>query len=260
MTDRYLLYSRHGHRTGQRLAEYLGVPHGRDPPGERQDHLLRWGTSQSVGYIPEIQTWNLKRAIENTTDKYNALRMLDERGIPVPPYSRDPSVLEYPMLGRREQHARGNDINLVLQEQDIYESEAEYYVQYVPTKYEFRVHVINGDIVRVAQKVPEGEGEYEPHIRNHETGWIFVNPRVDCPQKYVAMGAVEALDLHFGAVDMIIGEDGDAYILEVNTAPSLNDTNLEIYGDEFAEMLELEEYPGMDAVDWSDREDVTTDE
>jgi len=39
-------------------------------------------------------------------------------------------------------------------------------------------------------------------------------------QQYAAVSAVEALGLTFGAVDLIVGDDGHTYILEVNTAPA----------------------------------------
>lgn len=262
MTERYLLYSRHGHRTAKRIAQYLGLPHGRDPPGERQDYLLRWGTSQRVDYVPDLRTWNLRRAIEQAADKYRALTELDAAGVPVPPHSRHPSDLDYPMLGRDDTHSQGRDIDLILQERDI--TGSDYYVEYIPTAREYRVHVVNGQIVRTTQKVPEGDvdpdREAVPWMRNHDTGWIFVDPRDAFPGQHIGAMAVDALDLDFGAVDMIVSESGDPYVLEVNTAPSLNDTNLELYCEQFEQMLELDNVPGMDAVDWTDRDDVNTEQ
>ena len=52
----------------------------------------------------------------------------------------------------------------------------------------------------------------------------------------VACFVVEA-GLDFGAADVIVSNTGTAYVLEINTAPRLNDTGLEIYVERFANLI-----------------------
>jgi len=51
----------------------------------------------------------------------------------------------------------------------------------------------------------------------------------------VALAAVSALGLDFGAVDIIYNEhENQYYVLEVNTAPGLEGTTVEKYAEAFA--------------------------
>jgi hypothetical protein len=250
--DRFLLYAGASHVTGNNLGDFLGIDHGREL-NSRVDYLVRWGSRSGVGYVPRETTINTQTSLQNNADKYNAMRIMDESGINVPRYTRDrQEALDefgYPFLGRDESHARGEDIALILQEQDARFTENDFYVDYVPTEREYRMHVIGGEVVTVHEKRKRREAENHPYIRNSETGYIFMEPRETPPPNTLAIDSVGCLGLDFGAVDVIRAEDGDFYVLEVNTAPSLDEANLRRYGERLAEMMGLEQYPGMDNVE-----------
>lgn len=255
----FLLYHGASHVTGERLGQYLGVPHGRECD-DRFDYLIRWGSRRSVSFRPRREVLNSMSAQENNTDKFAALQQLDSAGVPVPDYTRDRDEIRntfgYPALGRADDHTRGQDINLIMQWRDAYlTSNNDHFVEYIPTEYEYRMHVIDGEVVKVHEKRLRSEADNHPFIRNHETGWIFMEPRDEPPADQVAIDAVGALGLDFGAVDIIKEEGtGDAYVLEVNTAPSLDEANLERYGDHFADYVGIEP-AGMDRVEWDDDEE-----
>lgn len=108
----------------------------------------------------------------------------------------------------------------------------------VAQRREFRIHVMNGVVTYVQQK-KRAEGwqdnpAYSNVVRNYHTGWIYaamdISPN-QAAQEY-AIAAVTALGLNFGAVDVITRRD-QAWVLEVNTAPGLQGTNLEIYTNNF---------------------------
>lgn len=246
--DVFLLYSNKSCVTGRNLARYLGVPHGKSCD-ERYDRVVRWGSSRGVSYIPNVETINTKAATERTTDKLEAMRRFRDAGVEIPPFSTHTEDLEYPILGRSRNHTQGNDINLILQDRDRRLTDNDFYVEYVPTELEYRAHVMNGEVFKVHEKRLRHEADNHPYIRNAETGWVFVNPREDPPDENLATAAVGSLGLDFGAVDIIRGEDGTEYVLEVNTAPSCDEANLERYGENLAQRLELDEYPGMDHPD-----------
>lgn len=266
MTYNYVLYSGPSHVTGKKIAHYLGIDnYGKNDPGDRVDQLLRWGSSKRVDYIPNDQTVNLRRAISTATDKLETLENLERAGVPVPDYSTRHGDLSYPMLARDSSGMQGRDIVPIVQRQDLEAQNvsAEFFTEYVPTKLEYRVHVVDGEIVKTSQKVLENEEDYDPFVRNYETGYRFKNPRTRHPGIQQAVAAVNSLDLDFGAVDMVIGEDDRPYVLEINTAPHLEEgVSLEAYGDKLAEMLGIENYPGRDApeLEYEDEDDELVEE
>lgn len=255
----FLLYHAASHVTGEQLGQYLGIPHGRSTNG-RVDYLIRWGSRSGAGWTPRETVINSRSALNDNSDKLESLRSLDNAGIPVPNYTsnRDDfgDSIDYPLLGRSRDHARGEDINLIMQWRDAYLTDNDYFVEYIPTDFEYRAHVVNGEVVQTYEKRLQSEADNHPYIRNSETGWIFVEPREEPPDESLATDAVGALGLDFGAVDIIREEDtGEEYVLEVNSAPSLDAVNIERYGDNIADEIGLNEVAGLDAVDFEEEED-----
>lgn len=256
----FLLYHANSHVTGNRLGDYLGIPHGRECT-DRYDYLIRWGSRSSVEYAPRDGVINSQTSLRQTSDKLESLRMLEEAGINVPDFVEDRDEISetfgYPALGRSENHTRGQDINLILQWRDAYLTDGnDFFTEYIPTDMEYRMHVANGEVVKVHEKRLRSEADNHPFIRNAETGWVFLNPRDEAPPDQLAVDAVSALGLDFGAVDVVREEEtGDHYILEVNSAPSLDEANLERYGEAFADEIGLSETAGLDAVEWDDEDE-----
>jgi len=258
-TQAFLLYHGQSHVTGNRLGDFLGVPHGREC-NNRYDYLIRWGSRTSVSHRPRETVVNSMESLRQNTDKLQTLERLENAGIPVPGYTTDRDEISetfgYPALGRAEQHTRGQDINLILQWRDAYLTNGnDYFIEYIPTDLEYRMHVIDGEVVKIHEKRLRSEADNHPFIRNHETGWIFVEPREQPPDPQLAVDAVGALGLDFGAVDMLVSESGEPYVLEVNSAPSLDEANLRRYGEALSEIVGVDDYPGLNAVDWDDDED-----
>lgn len=268
--DVFLLYHPVTRKTGQRLRDYLGVPGGENCT-EQYDLVIRWGSRRSIT-TPGDAVLNPRQQIRANTDKRNSLDVLSDAGVTVPAYSdyaRDvgsphgDSDLSYPVLGRSQNHSQGADINLILQQRDLELTDNDFFVQYEPTQMEYRVQVFDGEIVKVHEKRLETEAandeDYTPYIRNHQKNWVFVNERGSTPDavREQAIEAVDALDLDFGAVDVIHTEDtarsdAEVQVLEVNTAPTLDENNLRRYGEQIKDSLGLDSVAGMDAVDWSE--------
>jgi hypothetical protein len=219
----FFLYHRTTRPTGEVLGEALGIPHGTEVPSDRQDVLIRWGATGSVPYQAEL-TINPANAIERATHKLNSFLRMSQRGIVVPRFSEVPGNLRAPFLSRSINHTRGQDIGLCMQLGDaaMYPS-ADFFVEYVPVAREYRARVVGDECVRVSEKVLTDDTVYTPWIRNYEHGHTFVSPRtrLNAFQESLAIAAVKAHGLHFGAVDLVVGDDGHTYVLEVNTAPAL---------------------------------------
>lgn len=219
----FFLYHRRSAPTGTKLAEALRTAHGVLAPGEGFDTVIRWGSRGPAAASREI---NPRAAIKKASDKLGSLGLMKAAGVRVPDWDTDPRALMArvngrPIIGRKREHARGTDIVLVLQERDL-RTARDYYVEYIPTKREYRIHVAFGQVIRVQGKFLDQPSEAEAHIRNYEHGYRFRAPRkkLNSSRLSAAVKAVEAHGLDFGAVDLIVGDDGKEYVLEVNTSPA----------------------------------------
>lgn len=236
----FFLYHRTTRPTGRAIAQALGMSAGVEPPlySSRIDTLIRWGSRVDARAARII---NKSNAIAAASDKLLSLRVLEEAGILVPRWSEDPTQLQGPILGRRTQHTRGTDIVLCLQRSDWEKNPRDYYTEYIPTVREFRIHVAFGEVIRVQGKYLDFPEQAKPWMRNYGTGYRYRTPRLNLkPDRTdTAVRAVTSLGLDFGAVDMLIGDDDAAYVLEVNTAPACSPMTAEAYVNAFSRELNL---------------------
>jgi hypothetical protein len=99
--------------------------------------------------------------------------------------------------------------------------EGNYYIsEYIPKVAEYRVFMAQGRVVWVASKTP---GNPDAVAWNVARGGRFDNVRWDqWPLKAirVARDAFLLSSLDFGGVDIMVDAEGNAYVLEINSAPS----------------------------------------
>jgi len=122
------------------------------------------------------------------------------------------------------------------------------YTQYKKKKHEFRLHVINGEIIDTQRKIlrTDDDRPEEPdfHVRTHKNGFIFARNDASLDDKEMMSAVEEATlecfsdtSLDFGAIDVIYNsKEKKAYILEINTAPGLTGTTLDNYAAAFKRM------------------------
>ena len=211
------------------LLEERGVPVG---AGEG---TVSWGVNLGG---PRERTLN---GAAGGADKLAQLRQLARAGITTVPYIPREQALETGCRGfwdaciaRKRQHHGGTDIRFCKTPQ-----KALYWIQrgwdflspIVPSRTEFRVWLYRGAHLGSYEKVQvrprdaftrDGKRRFG---RNHRNGWVFqIVPadRVNREAVELARRAMDALQLDFGAVDVLIGTDNRPYILEVNTAPGVS--------------------------------------
>jgi glutathione synthase/RimK-type ligase-like ATP-grasp enzyme len=116
--------------------------------------------------------------------------------------------------------------------------DAPLYVQYIPKKAEYRIHVFGDKVIHIQEKrLKQGHSAHK--VRSHSNGYVFAVNGVEAPQMALdeALKAVDHLGLSFGAVDVIWNEKQQkAYVLEVNTAPGLCNTTAQKYADAIKEI------------------------
>lgn len=268
----FFLYHARSRPTGEILAQALGASHGLACIGSPGSTLIRWGSRTPT--MSAERVLNDTPAIANASNKLRSLELMREAGIPVPDWDTDPEALVertgYPILGRRRSHARGTDITLCLQRRDYIRRRRDYYVAYIPTNREYRLHVVGDRVIRAQGKFLDVSEEYQPWMRNYSTGYRFRAPRrrLHSTRLDSAVQAVQALGLDFGAVDLIVADNGSHYVLEVNTSPACSPITGAAYVTAFANMLGMDteriNYGALDALspesEESDSEDEVHDE
>lgn len=195
---------------------------------EQVQGIVSYGVPLERTSIPTLN------ARAGTLNKYEEMHTLHEKGILVPPHSLDGSGLTFPILGRKFKHSKARDIVPILQNDTEFEwrktgGACDYFVQYIPRRREYRVWAYRRRPLAVYEKVMRYPDRYGVG-RSAGIGWNWQHGFAfefyhEAPEAIKQLGcqAVDALGLDFGAVDMIHGTDDRLYVLEVNTAPGVQD-------------------------------------
>lgn len=196
--------------------------------------IINWGSSTRPDHIPsDAMVINTFDAVSNTINKISALRILKRNGVTTVPFTTDfeqaKEWLEdwYKVVGRKQiKGYDGKGLVIFSTIEDL--EKCQLYTKLVDCDKEFRVNVVNGKMISGAKKVfskaAREEGKRPGNIRTGSNGYIFQYTNTYLPQAVcdLAIKAIKALRLDFGGVDIIFNSDtGDAYVLEVNTAPEI---------------------------------------
>jgi glutathione synthase/RimK-type ligase-like ATP-grasp enzyme len=194
---------------------------------EEFDAIVGWGVSRQ-----EVEGPMLNAGV-NQFNKFEAIKEFHRKRIPAPTVFRAREVGEnkdnpFPWLARRFNHHGGKDIKVVngLGEarRMVIQYLPDFFSVYIPTRTEYRVWVFRDEAFAVYEKVWKGEGEYQGVQRNHAFGFRF-DKRDDLLENealcHWGVEAVKALGMDMGAVDVIEAKDGELYVLEVNSMPSI---------------------------------------
>ena len=222
------------------IAEFskTGIKWCRNDQGIPVDDLyIRWGCTSN---LPErnapLRVLNRAMAIHQVADKLGFRLLLDAAGLcprtwfdleDVPFRPNEMSVI----LRTATHHQGkglwkfdlGDDMDCEgLQDKCEELGEGNYYInELIPKVAEYRVFVVSGRAVCVAQKTP---GNPDDVAWNVARGGRFDNVRWDqWPLKAVkrSIEAFNLSELDFGGVDVMVDAGGECYVLEINSAPSL---------------------------------------
>ena len=197
------------------------------------DVVIRWGCTSTVNTNKVLNT---SEAIHQVNNKRGFRMLLNEHALCPPTWESIADWYkvadDYPtIVARPASHSRGRNLLVYSQQQDVDGStQLDNFVRRFPNYYlselinkvaEYRVFVVQGRAVAVARKTP---GNPDDVAWNVAQGGRFDNVRWgDWPLKAVRV-AIEAFNLSsldFGGVDVMVDGDGDAYVIEINSAPSL---------------------------------------
>ena len=197
-----------------------------DKPLSDDDLYIRWGCTAN---IPCKNVLNTAAAIHQVNDKAGFRMVLDEHEL-CPKTWTDvgglhPREFEWGIIFRPATHSRGRNIWLCHSRDEVERLSAvhrDYYLsEYIDKVKEYRVCVVQGRAVWVAEKTPTDVNDLAWNVAN---GGRFDNVRWDdWPLKAVkkSIEAFNLSDLDFGGVDIMVDKDGECYVVEINSAPSL---------------------------------------
>lgn len=202
------------------------------------DIVINWGSSSAINLLTHPQKiLNKPKFVDIATDKLQAFIeffnedvktvewtnvQLDAQG-----WSDDGNVV---VARNKLTGHSGDGIVIIDKLQPV--PKAPLYTKYVFKVKEFRVHVVNGQVIDTQQKIKDPDREVVSwKVRSHENGFIFVRNNItdNTDRDALAIAATKALGLDFGAVDIIQDKKGVLYVLEINTAPGLEGQTVESY-------------------------------
>ena len=210
--------------------------------GDINKDVLNWGASVLPEEVSKCNVYNVNSWI--ASNKLESFSRIKEKPYCPSFFTDKESAIKAMEEGVEQIVCRtilnghsGNGIIIADKPEDLVD--APLYVEYIPKKDEYRIHVAFGKAFFVQRKarskdVPDDKVNWK--VRNHANGFIYqhndVTPHLDVIN--AAIDAVDALLLDFGAVDVIWNDKkAKAYVLEVNTAPGLQGTTLEKYKEVF---------------------------
>ena len=203
--------------------------------------VINWGSSS----CPDFDTMlNRPEAVRKAANKLHTFTALQEAGVSIPEYSVDPATArgwlaeEGGVVYARTRLTGHSGIGIEVLTEGASVVPAPLYVKGITgLRREYRIHVVNGEVIRRQVKRRRSEVSTEPNneVRNLAGGWVFCTDSVathDAADRE-AIAAVAALGLDFGAVD-VITHQREAWVLEVNTACGIEGSTLEAYVNAFA--------------------------
>jgi glutathione synthase/RimK-type ligase-like ATP-grasp enzyme len=241
-------------RSARSLAEALDAPLlGADinlVRGKAEHKVINWGSGSLPAPVKACTVINKEEAVLKALNKLNTFRSLSAAHVPIPEFTTSQATARGWLAARTKVCARteleGKDGSglVLVGPTDGWSAPvlpaAPLYTKFIVAANEYRINVCNGRTMGVQLKVRDGTKQNpSPDIKTGGNGYGFrllSENEIPTGIRPVARAAITALGLDFGGVDLIVGADGNPYVLEVNTAPELTPAMVTAYANMFRTM------------------------
>lgn len=223
----------------------LGIRFSSDPDriprGSRI--LVRYGNARISDRIARDTDINSPESIIRMSNKHRLSDYLVNTDITVPKYfsyigdKRIPDGITLPFLFRERLRRGGRDIIFCENKENLPRQDG-FLVPYFETSREYRVHVLFGEVQKVFRKMPPLGFLPEQNalaIRSSYFGWYYSHSNLDqvlCAESLVSTckEVAKVLGSAFCGIDIAWSRIIKKWIVwEVNSAPSLNGSTLNLY-------------------------------
>ena len=210
--------------------------------GSASTLVINWGSSKENKELEKCTVLNTPEVVAKATNKLSFFEAVKDK-VNIPEFTTDKELVKkwindgHCVLSREKLSGHSGDGIIILdcvETMDNYDlGKGKVFVKYIPKKTEYRVHVVQGKVIDVQQKVKKKDAMIvEWKIRSHKNGFIFqrenISPHGDVLNQAIA--AIKEIGLDFGAVDVIWNNHRKkAYVLEINSAPGLEGSSVENY-------------------------------
>ena len=240
----YQMYSESSKKLSAALGAVRVYPNRRYRP-RAGDIVINWGNSETPAWMEratDLTTFlNRPECVARAVNKVTCFQTLKEAGVATLEFTTDPTIANEWTGTVYARHKVASHSGKGIEIFNEYSSDIPVAPLYTKAKNnhgEYRVHVFNGEVIdyrKKSRRVEDGERveptEEQNLVRNLANGWIFRRENLTRLERIeeLAKSAVDALGLEFGAVDIIKDENGDVFVLEVNTAVAMEEQTLESY-------------------------------
>lgn len=205
------------------------------PALKNPEIIFRWGSSAACPAKFEINSAEMLGKMNN---KIVARKILAENQVPIPKTfftKAEAANGKFPQIGRKSFHSQGEEMQISHNYGDLNNDNiSAYWSEFIPKDREFRVYVFFGRILGMCEKIPKDKNKiaWNNSLDNgvfKTVGWKHFPWNV----AGLAIKACNVLNVDFSAVD-IITKGNDAYILELNSAPTCSEYRQKLFSKAFA--------------------------
>lgn len=238
-----------GSRSARELARDLGalrVYPDRAYRPRSGDFIINWGSSTIPIWYGRSQAvsrafLNKPESVAVASNKLRTFNQLQDRGVSIPDFTTDSLVADQWLEDGYTVYARtvltghsGNGVVVMRGDDEEPMVSAPLYVKGIENHGEYRVHVFRDEVISYQKKrrrVDDLPSQEDLDIRNLASNWVYTRDNLRRLERIetLARQAISALDLDFGAVDIIKDQDGNVFVLEVNTACGMDNRTKEAY-------------------------------
>ena len=247
-----------GSKSAEELAKAMGVKRmlrsGSTVQDTPNNKIINWGSGDfPISRYLRTKVINPPGSVNDAINKLTAFRILEREEINIPAFTTSYDVASRRWLDNGHYVASralltGNSSRglVITNKEEELPKDSPLYTKYIPKKYEYRIHVVDGEVIIIQRKVfPSGKDSTGVNwkIRDIAQGFVFQTEKVEnLPNKSIlteAINAVDALGLDFGGVDIIWNATyAMPFVLEVNTAPGIEGTDLTSYAKALTSLVE----------------------